>query len=109
MWDDPVIASCCRGVGRPITTYGFSEDADVRGKSTNRLVRRGISPRVRTKTAARDAERTSRHNALNAAAAVAVATEEGIDDDAILRALESSREPGRRFDFWRIPAGCGKR
>ncbi len=30
-----------------------------------------------------------RHNALNAAAAVAVATEEGIDDDAILRALES--------------------
>ncbi len=32
---------------------------------------------------------SGRHNALNAAAAVAVATEEGIDDEAILRALES--------------------
>ena len=40
-----------------------------------------------------------RHNALNAAAAVAVATEEGIDDDAILRALESFQGTGRRFDF----------
>ncbi len=35
-----------------------------------------------------------RHNALNAAAAVAVATEEGIADDAILRALESFQGPG---------------
>jgi UDP-N-acetylmuramate--alanine ligase len=34
-----------------------------------------------------------RHNALNAAAAVAVATEEGIDDQAILRALESFQGP----------------
>jgi D-alanine-D-alanine ligase len=40
-----------------------------------------------------------RHNALNAAAAVAVATEEGIDDSAILRALESFQGTGRRFDF----------
>ncbi|EFA8874191.1 UDP-N-acetylmuramate--alanine ligase [Escherichia coli O157:H7] len=40
-----------------------------------------------------------RHNALNAAAAVAVATEEGIDDEAILRALESFQGTGRRFDF----------
>lgn len=35
-----------------------------------------------------------RHNALNAAAAVAVATEEGINDEAILRALEASRGRG---------------
>lgn len=35
-----------------------------------------------------------RHNALNAAAAVAVATEEGIDDEAILRALESFQGRG---------------
>jgi UDP-N-acetylmuramate-alanine ligase len=30
---------------------------------------------------------------------VAVATEEGIDDEAILRALESFQGTGRRFDF----------
>ena len=40
-----------------------------------------------------------RHNELNASAAVAVATEEGIDDEAILRALESFQGTGRRFDF----------
>ncbi len=40
---------------------------------------------------------------LNAAAAVAVATEEGIADDAILRALESFRGTGRRFDFGEFP------
>ncbi len=34
---------------------------------------------------------------LNAAAAVAVATEEGIADDAILRALESFRGTGQSF------------
>ncbi len=40
-----------------------------------------------------------RHNALNAAAAVAVASEEGIDDNAILAALESFQGTGRRFDL----------
>jgi UDP-N-acetylmuramate--alanine ligase len=40
-----------------------------------------------------------RHNALNAAAAVAVATEEGIDDEDILRALAGFQGTGRRFDF----------
>ncbi|MCW7002658.1 Mur ligase family protein [Escherichia coli] len=40
---------------------------------------------------ARHPKCAGRHNALNAAAAVAVATEEGIDDEAILRALESFR------------------
>ena len=50
-----------------------------------------------------------RHNALNAAAAVAVATEEGIEDEAILRALESF---GHRPPFrlpWRISAGGSQR
>lgn len=41
----------------------------------------------------RDIERTGPSHALNAAAAVAVATEEGIEDDAILRALESFGAP----------------
>ncbi len=45
-----------------------------------------------------------RHNALNAAAAVAVATEEGIADDAILRALKASRGPGVVLFPRRVPA-----
>lgn len=39
-----------------------------------------------------------RHNALNAAAAIAVATEDEIPDDMILRAMESTQGTGRRFD-----------
>lgn len=40
-----------------------------------------------------------RHDALNTAATVAVMMEEGINDQAILRALESFQGAGHRFDF----------
>ena len=39
-----------------------------------------------------------RHNALNAAAAIAVATEDDIQDDAILRAMVGTQGTGRRFE-----------
>lgn len=39
-----------------------------------------------------------RHNALNAAAAIAVATEDDIRDEAILRAMANTQGTGRRFD-----------
>ncbi len=86
---------------RQTTTYGFSEDADVRVEDYQQigpqghftLLRQDKEPMRVTLNA------PGRHNALNAAAAVAVATEEGIDDEAILRALESFQGTGRRFDF----------
>ena len=88
-------------VGRQITTYGFSEDADVRVEDYKQIGAQGHFTLAR-----QDKEllhvtlnAPGRHNALNAAAAVAVATEEGIDDEAILRALESFQGTGRRFDF----------
>ncbi|GAL06477.1 UDP-N-acetylmuramate-alanine ligase [Photobacterium aphoticum] len=39
-----------------------------------------------------------KHNALNATAAVAVATEEGVEDSAIIQALAEFQGTGRRFD-----------
>ncbi|MCG6282664.1 glutamate ligase domain-containing protein, partial [Vibrio diabolicus] len=39
-----------------------------------------------------------RHNALNASAAIAVATEDDIHDDVILRAMANTQGTGRRFD-----------
>ena len=99
--DDPVIRELLPRVGRQITTYGFSEDADVRVEEYKQIGAQGHFTLAR-----QDKEllhvtlnAPGRHNALNAAAAVAVATEEGIDDDAILRALESFQGTGRRFDF----------
>jgi UDP-N-acetylmuramate--alanine ligase len=40
-----------------------------------------------------------RHNALNAAAAIAVATDEGISDKAIIAGLENFSGVGRRFEM----------
>lgn len=99
--DDGVIRELLPQVGRQITTYGFSEDADVRIEDYQQRGAQGLFTLVRHgKPALRVClNAPGRHNALNAAAAVAVATEEGIDDAAILRALESFQGTGRRFDF----------
>jgi len=98
--DDPVIRELIPRVGRQITTYGFSEDADVRiasyeqhGAQGHFTLARLDKPLMRVTLNA-----PGRHNALNAAAAVAVATEEGIEDTEILSALESFQGTGRRFD-----------
>ena len=99
--DDPVIRELLPRVGRQTTTYGFSDDADVRVESYQQIGPQGHFTLVRQDK--EDLRVTlnapGRHNALNAAAAVAVATEEGIEDEAILRALESFQGTGRRFDF----------
>ncbi|VDZ74975.1 UDP-N-acetylmuramate--L-alanine ligase [Atlantibacter hermannii] len=94
--DDPVIRELLPRVGRQTTTYGFSDDADVRveqyvqqGAQGHFIINRQDKPALNVTLNA-----PGRHNALNAAAAVAVATEEGIEDDAILRAL--GELPGNR-------------
>jgi UDP-N-acetylmuramate--alanine ligase len=99
--DDPVIRELLPRVGRKITTYGFSEDADVRIESYQQKGPQGHFTIVRQDKPALHVTLNApgRHNALNAAAAVSVATEEGIDDADILRALESFQGTGRRFDF----------
>ncbi|MCL2894097.1 UDP-N-acetylmuramate--L-alanine ligase [Brenneria tiliae] len=99
--DDAVIRELLPRVGRHITTYGFSDDADVRvadyrqtGAQGHFTLARQDKPLLQVTLNA-----PGRHNALNAAAAVAVAMDEGIDDEAILSALERFEGTGRRFDF----------
>ncbi|WP_193014691.1 UDP-N-acetylmuramate--L-alanine ligase [Proteus sp. FME41] len=99
--DDDVIRSILPKVGRYITTYGFSEDADVRithyeqkGAQGFFTISREDMPDLQVVLNA-----PGRHNALNATAAVAVATEEGIADEHILAALLNFQGTGRRFDF----------
>lgn len=99
--DDEVIRQLILDVGRQITTYGFSQDADVRiadyhqqGARSQFTVYRQDKPAINVTLNA-----PGRHNALNAAAAIAVASEEGIDDQHILHALECFQGTGRRFDL----------
>lgn len=98
--DDPVVEDILPRVGRPYVTYGVNEGADYRavdiqqsGMQTSFTVKR---PDGRA-----DLEVTvnmpGRHNVLNALATIAVATDEGIDDQAICDGLAKFQGVGRRF------------
>jgi len=98
--DDAVIRDLIPRVGRQVTTYGFSDDADVRIENYEQRGAQGHFTIIRQDKPVLKVTLNApgRHNALNAAAAVAVASEEGIEDNAILAALESFQGTGRRFD-----------
>ena len=100
--DDPVVASVLSKVARPIVTYGFAESADVQ---VINMQRRGLQTRfdVRRKGHAQTLPVTvnlpGRHNVLNSLAAISVATELGVDDGAIQRALVSFQGIDRRLQL----------
>ena len=99
--DDENIQEIRPRIGRSILTYGFGADNDYRaeniklsfGKANFTVIRPQQAPLEITLNL------TGNHNVLNALAAIAVATDEGIDDDAIIRALASFGGIGRRFEL----------
>lgn len=100
--DDPVIRGLLPDIGRATITYGYSADADVQvldfvqdhNRSSFKVRRQDGSLLAVTLNL------PGRHNALNAAAAIAVATEDGIDDEAITAALSRFEGVGRRFQHY---------
>ncbi len=101
--DDPVIEGLGDEVGRPMLGYGFSADADYRirelepaGLRTRFTVERpaGLPPLEIS------LNMPGRHNVLNATAAVAVATDQGIADQIIQQTLASFSGVGRRFSVY---------
>jgi len=100
--DDEVIRSLLVQVARPTLTYGFSDDAAYR-------IRKVSNSQHQTHFVIdRPDELTSlditlnipgRHNVLNAAAAIAVASDEGIPDSAIVNGLQEFSGVGRRFEI----------
>lgn len=98
--DDPVVRELIPKVSRQVITYGFSEDADVRLVD---YIQKGQQGLFTVKRKGKEDLKITlnvpgQHNALNATAAIAVATEEDVKDNAILRALERFEGTGRRFD-----------
>ncbi|MGR5148628.1 UDP-N-acetylmuramate--L-alanine ligase [Photobacterium alginatilyticum] len=109
--DDPVVRELLPRIGRQVITYGFSEDADVRLVNYRQKGQQGHFTILRSGRPALDIELNipGQHNALNATAAVAVATEEGVEDNAIIRALAEFQGTGRRFDhLGEFESGNGK-
>lgn len=99
--DDPVITDLLPSVGRKYVTYGFNDKADVRAVNVHQgfnqsnftVIRAGLSElKIQLNLA-------GKHNILNALAAIAVATDEGIADQAIKEALAVFEGIGRRFEM----------
>ena len=114
--DDPGVRSILPMISRPVVTYGLSEDAQVRAVS----VQQGTGPQmafvVQRGGAASGADLpitlnlAGQHNVRNALAAVAVASQLGLDDAAVQRALAQFAGVGRRFQRhgpYAVPAQQG--
>ncbi|NQW66454.1 MAG: UDP-N-acetylmuramate--L-alanine ligase [Burkholderiales bacterium] len=100
--DDPVIGSILSQVSRPITSYGLSEKAQVRavdvraeGARMRFLVKR--SNGVTLPDMQIDLNLPGLHNVRNALAAIAIAVELNVPDEAVVTALANFSGVGRRF------------
>ena len=97
--DDANIREIMPRIGRPVLTYGFNEDNDIRAVDVEQIgmqshftvLRKGREPLKLT------INLPGLHNILNALAAIGIATDEGVSDAAIARALEGFSGVGRRF------------
>ncbi|MCF8178389.1 MAG: UDP-N-acetylmuramate--L-alanine ligase [Sulfuritalea sp.] len=110
--DDPNVREIIPRVAKQIVTYGIDSDVSFRAED---VVAEGSTMRF---TCVRTNGSVSRlpivlnlpghHNVLNALAAIAVATEVGVGDTAIIKALGEFRGVGRRFQRYgeiACPAG----
>ncbi len=100
--DDPVVRELLPQIGRPTVTYGLAEDADVRAID---VLQKGMQTHFTVLRAGREPLRVSvnmpgLHNVLNALATIAIACDEGIEDEAIVRGLSGFQGVGRRFQVY---------
>ncbi len=102
-------------MSKPVITYGFAPEAQFRAVDPRPEAGRMhfVLHRVNGSTRAPlevVLNLPGRHNVQNALAAIAVADELGVSDDAIVRALAEFRGVGRRFQRWgelAVPASQG--
>jgi UDP-N-acetylmuramate--alanine ligase len=97
--DDPNVRQIVGAVAKPVITYGTAGDAAVRAEAIRHDAGRMRFRARREKAAPLEVTLNlpGRHNVLNALAAIAVATEIGVKDEAILKALAEFHGVGRRF------------
>ena len=100
--DDPVLQSIFPEVSRPITSYGLSENAQVRAHEV-----RADGSRVRFHVTRSNGitlpdldivlNLPGVHNVRNALAAISIAVELNLPDEAVIKALADFKGVGRRF------------
>ena len=110
--DDANIREILPKVTKPVMSYGFSEDARIRAtnvRADNGKMHFTVS-RINGKTTTFEVTLNlpGNHYVLNALAAIAVASELGVPDKAIVKALAEFKGVGRRFErYGEVKAKAG--
>lgn len=99
--DDPEIKDLLPTLSRPVLTYGFHDDADVRAHS---FIQDGMQSQfIVTRKNKQDLfiilNMPGKHNVLNALAAIAIASELCVEDITLVNALKHFRGVGRRMEI----------
>ena len=104
--DDPGVRSIVPMISRPVITYGFGDDVQVRAVDVQALAggQMRFTCQRRNGVTMPELEITlnlpGEHNVRNALAAIAVATELELPDAPIVAALAKFSGVGRRFQRW---------
>ena len=100
--DDANVRDILPRISKPVTTYGLSEDAQIRAVNVRHQDgQMRFTAQCHHNGNPRDLDITlnlaGMHNVLNSLAAIAIALEIGVADDAIVAALAEFEGVGRRF------------
>jgi UDP-N-acetylmuramate--alanine ligase len=109
--DDDEVRALLPQIARPVRTYGTRPEADLRARDIRQeglrmhfsVVGEALEAPMEV-----DLNLPGRHNVLNALAAISVALELGVDEEAIRRALAGFAGIGRRFVVEDITDGSGR-
>ncbi|GAB4204587.1 MAG: UDP-N-acetylmuramate--L-alanine ligase [Tibeticola sp.] len=113
--DDPAVRAILSRVTCPVTSYGFSDDAQVRAvnvRAVGAQMHFTVQRRNGVTLPDLDVELNlaGEHNVRNALAAIAIAVELDVSDAAVLQALRQFKGVGRRFQrYGELPAADGGR
>ncbi|HZW25030.1 MAG TPA: UDP-N-acetylmuramate--L-alanine ligase [Gallionella sp.] len=111
--DDPNVRDILPRISKPVTTYGFGEDAQIRAVNVRHEGgKMQFTALCRHNSVPIDLDVTlnlaGMHNVLNSLAAIAVALEVGVAEDAIVAALAEFQGVGRRMQHYgEIPLAAG--
>ncbi len=100
--DDDNVCDILPEVTRPIVTYGIHFDADIRAKDVRYDGTQSFFTVERDGKSSLDVtlNMPGEHNVQNALAAIAIATELDVSDEAILSGLDKFQGVGRRFQCY---------
>lgn len=110
--DDPNVREILPRITKPVMTYGVSEDARVRAMNIRADDGKMHFTAQRINGVTTEFEVTlnlpGHHYVLNALAAIAIASELNVPDEAIVKALKEFKGVGRRFErYGEVPAKSG--